>query len=155
VIHNGRFTAAYDGGFVVFIIGMRINKMFAVRSWLPIFTAMRPMLQRLNEDPALGFLHGTYTLIPRGAALIQYWRSFEDLERFAKNPVEPHLAAWKRFNRRVGNDGSVGVFHETFEVAPGRWESVYVNMPVFGLAAATSHVAVKAATEAAGLRFGR
>ena len=33
-----------------------------------------------------------------GAALVQYWRSYEDLERFARNPDDPHLPAWRRFN---------------------------------------------------------
>jgi hypothetical protein len=52
----------------------------------------------------------------RGPALVQYWRSFEDLERFARNPDDPHMPAWQRFNRSVGSDGSVGIFHETYLV---------------------------------------
>ncbi|MEH2140213.1 monooxygenase family protein [Nostoc sp.] len=28
--------------------------------------------------------------------LIQYWRSFEDLERFARNSADAHLKAWQR-----------------------------------------------------------
>jgi hypothetical protein len=76
----------------------------------------------------------------RGPALIQYWRSFEDLERFARNPDDPHLPAWQRFNRTVGSDGSVGSFHETYIVERGNYEAIYGNMPVFGLAKATEHV---------------
>ena len=44
-----------------------------------------------------------------------------------------HLPAWKSFNRSVGTDGSVGIWHETYSVAPGTYENVYANMPPFGL----------------------
>ncbi len=33
----------------------------------------------------------------------------------------------------MGSDGSVGVWHETYLVAAQQYESVYVNMPEFGL----------------------
>ncbi|GAX37782.1 monooxygenase family protein [Nodularia sp. NIES-3585] len=57
-----------------------------------------------------------------------------------RNPSEPHLKAWLRFNRAVGVDGSVGIWHATYLIEPGKYEAVYANMPVFGLAAATQHV---------------
>jgi Domain of unknown function (DUF4188) len=71
---------------------------------------------------------------------VQYWRSFEDLERFARNPDDPHLPAWRHFNRTVGSDGSVGIWHETFIVERGNYEAIYSNMPLFGLAKATERV---------------
>ena len=71
--------------------------------------------------------------------MIQYWRSTEDLERFARSPSETHLKAWQRFNKAVGKDGSVGIWHETYSVAAGGYETIYANMPRFGLAAATTH----------------
>jgi Domain of unknown function (DUF4188) len=43
------------------------------------------------------------------------------------------LPAWQDFNKAVGTDGSVGIWHETYSVSPGRHESVYVNMPPFEL----------------------
>ena len=67
---------------------------------------------------------------------MQYWRSFADLERFARDASLPHHAAWRDYNRRVGTDGDVGVWHETYQVRAGQYESVYANMPMFGLAAA-------------------
>jgi len=30
-------------------------------------------------------------------------------------------------------DGSVGIWHETYQVARGAYENIYVNMPPFGL----------------------
>jgi hypothetical protein len=35
-----RVTAEIEGDFVVFLIGMRINRLRRVRKWLPIFLAM-------------------------------------------------------------------------------------------------------------------
>lgn len=139
-VFNGRYTANTEKSFVVFIIGMRINRLLAFRNWIPTATAMGPMLRSLYTNPEKGFLGGEQFVYWRGVGLVQYWRSFEDLERFARNPSDAHLAAWKRFNQHVGTNGSVGIWHETYLVAAGQYECVYSNMPLFGLAKATAHV---------------
>lgn len=137
-INEGRYTAEAEGSFVVFIIGMRVNRLLAVRKWLPTAMAMGPMLKELYANPERGFL-GAHTFIYwRGVALVQYWRSFEDLESFARDREAPHLPAWRRFNRSVGSDGSVGIWHETYRVESGGYEAIYANMPVWGLAKATA-----------------
>jgi hypothetical protein len=76
---DGRYTARMDEPFAVFIIGMRINNLFAVRKWLPTFRAMGPMLKELYQHTEKGFLGGEFFLYWRGPMLVQYWRSFEDL----------------------------------------------------------------------------
>jgi hypothetical protein len=151
----GRFTAKMDEPFVVFVIGMRINNLLAVRKWLPTARAMGPMLRELYRHPEKGFLGAEFFLYRWGPAIVQYWRSFEDLEGFARNPDDPHLPAWQRFNRSVGSDGSVGIFHETFIVERGNYEAVYSNMPVFGLAKATEHVRAVGGRETARRRLMR
>ncbi|GHO89225.1 DUF4188 domain-containing protein [Dictyobacter formicarum] len=150
----GRFTAQADQPFVVFLIGMRINKFLALRKWIPTALAMRPMMSHLYEYPESGFLGAESYFNMRGAVLIQYWRSFEDLERFARSKEEPHLRAWQRFNKAIGTDGSVGIWHETYMVEAGKYEAVYGNMPVFGLAAATQHVPAVGRRETARRRLG-
>jgi len=50
------------------------------------------------------------------------------------------LPVWAEFNRRIGGDGSVGIWHETYTVAPGQYEAIYANMPRFGLARAAQHL---------------
>ncbi len=90
----------------------------------------------------------------REVLAVQYWRSFEDLEQFARNPSDPHLQVWKDFNQRVGSNGSVGIWHETFLVQAGQFECVYGNMPLYGLAAATEHVPAIGNRETARLRIG-
>src|SRR5579875_2346509 len=139
-IFPGRFTADTDAPFVVFLIGMRINKPWALHKWVPTAQAMGPMLRSLYQDRESGFLGGEGILYRGGVGLIQYWRSTEDLERFARSPQESHLKAWQRFNRAVGKDGSVGIWHETYQVEAGRYEAIYANMPRFGFAAAVDHV---------------
>ena len=133
---------------------MRINQLWAVHKWMPVASAMPPMLKTLAKHPAKGLL-GVETWIRwREILTVQYWRSFEDLEEFARNPVDPHLQAWKDFNRRVGSDGSVGIWHETFLVNAGQFECVYANMPRTGLAAAAGHIPATGNRETARLRFG-
>lgn len=153
-IHRGRFTATIDGPFVVFIIGMRINRLHAVRRWLPVARSMGPMMRELQADPALGLLHSHGFLYWRGIAFVQYWRSFEQLEAFARDPGATHLPAWKRFNRAVGADGTVGIWHETYAVPADRYECVYGNMPRFGLGLVGDHVPATGARETARRRLG-
>jgi hypothetical protein len=150
----GRFTAQVDGPFVVFIIGMRVNRFWQFWKWLPVAAAMGPMLKTLYSHPEKGFLGAELCLIWRGPMLVQYWRSFEDLERFAHDADDPHLEPWRRFNRRVGSNGSVGIFHETYLVAANQYEALYGNMPVFGLARATKHVPAIGNKETARRRLG-
>lgn len=150
----GRYTANVEGPFVVFIIGMRVNRVFAVHKWVPVAMAMGPMLKTLFQHPEKGFLGAETFLSWRGANVVQYWRSFDDLERFARSKQEPHLSAWKRFNKAVGTDGSVGIWHETYQVAAGQYEAVYGNMPVYGLAKAAEHVPATGRKETARRRMG-
>ncbi len=153
-VKHGRYTASIDGSFVVFLIGMRINRYRALRTWVPVARAMGPMLQTLFAHPEKGFLGAEYLFNLRGPILLQYWRSFDDLERFARSPSDPHLAAWKRFNRLAAADGSTGIVHETYLVEAGAYEALYHNTPVFGLAKASSHVPATGARDTARGRLG-
>jgi len=146
---DGRMTAHLDGGFVVFLIGMRINKPWKIHKWWPVFTAMPRMLRVLQQNPDLGLLGYHVALRPRGPIIVEYWRSVEDLTKFAHDHLQPHLAAWRMFNRHVGFTGDVGFWHETYVVAPGGYEAVYGNMPRFGLATVGEHVPVARKGESA------
>jgi hypothetical protein len=148
-----RYTAEVDGDFVVFLIGMRINKLWKVRKWWPVAMAMRPMIVELVKQPDLGLLHASSAWIG-GPAVVQYWRSFEDLERYARNADSKHLPAWQRFNKAVGSSGDVGIWHETYKVSAGAYECIYNNTPVQGLAAAGRHVPVGKGREGAAERIG-
>jgi GH15 family glucan-1,4-alpha-glucosidase len=142
MIHQKRLTAQIEGDFVVFLIGMRINQPLKVHKWWPVAAAMPRMLTELYRQPELGFIHGE-AWFSRTIIMVQYWRSMDQLLAYAKNRQGQHLPAWQAFNKATGTDGSVGIWHETYAVAPGTYESVYVNMPPFGLGrAGTLHEAV-------------
>ncbi len=154
-VFPGRYTAATDDSFVVFIIGMRVNRWWALRKWVPTALAMGPMLRTLyTHQQEKGFLAAQTFIYGRGVALVQYWRSFDDLERFARSKDDPHLKAWQRFNKAIGGDGSVGVFHETYKILAGDYEAVYANMPQFGLTQAFAHVPAVGSRQTARGRIG-
>ncbi len=155
VVFSGRFTSQVEGPVVVFLIGMRINRLRAVRKWTSVAREMSPMLESLYGRPESGFLGAETFVRWREIMLVQYWRSFEDLERFARNPDDPHMPAWQRFNRSVGKDGSVGIFHETYIVERANYEAIYSNMPSFGLAKATERVPAVGGRETARRRLMR
>lgn len=97
MIRNERLAAAFDdASFVVFMIGMRINRPWLVHKWLPVARAMPRMIRELAKEAE-------------------------------------QLPAWRAFNKAVGTSGFVGIWHETYVAAPGTYESIYVNMPPFGL----------------------
>ncbi|WP_342433370.1 DUF4188 domain-containing protein [Neobacillus sp. FSL H8-0543] len=137
-IYTGRYTIDNTEDIVVFIIGMRVNKRLAIHKWLPVFSAMPGMIKELyiNKEE-LGFLSMESYFGLRTTAMIQYWRSIEDLLAYAKN--EKHLTAWKNFNQKVGNNDAVGIYHETYQISKGNYESIYVNMPHYGLGKALNH----------------
>ena len=64
-----------------------------------------------------------------------------------------HLSAWRAFNQAIGADGSVGVWHQTYHIAPGRYQNIYVNMPPFGLGKAGSLAGASGARESASARL--
>lgn len=55
-IPGGAGRAAFPEGTVVFLIGMRINSLWRVRAWLPVFIAMPRMLRELYRQPEPGLL---------------------------------------------------------------------------------------------------
>ena len=139
LIVKERITAEVDGDFVVFLIGMRVNNIFKIHKWLPVASAMPRMLTELYRNPELGLIsHEQW--FGRTTIMLQYWRSFDHLESYAKAKNSNHLPAWSAFNRNIGSNGAVGIWHETYIIRAGTFESVYNNMPVFGLAKATRSV---------------
>ena len=79
-VMGSRMSAEMEGEFVVFLIGMRVNKPWKLHKWLPVFLAMPKMLKELEAHPESGFLGHTGL----GRVIVQYWRSFEHLEAYAR-----------------------------------------------------------------------
>ncbi|MDQ1661800.1 MAG: hypothetical protein QOJ68_1780 [Blastococcus sp.] len=134
-IRHGRFGAEIDGDFVVFLIGPRPNK-----PWLALKIlgdlgeprrGMKAMLDDLMAHPEKGLL-GYRMGYP---VIVQYWRSFEQLEAFARDPGDLHRPTWLAWFRR-DRRGRTGIWHETFLVRAGEYEAVYHDVPEAGLAVA-------------------
>jgi hypothetical protein len=135
-----RYTARVDKPVVLFLIGMRINRLLAVPKWLPVAAAMPRMLAELANNPETGMLSYRAYWSGRVILVVEYWENFDKLLAYAHDRSGQHFPAWAAFNRAIGTDGSVGIWHETYLIEPGKSECVYVNMPRFGLAAAAQHV---------------
>jgi hypothetical protein len=148
----GRMTHRYDGELIVFLIGMRFNRPWRVDKWLPPFLAMPRMLAELSRDPASGMIGYRLAFGADGPVVVQFWKSREKLYDYASAPDAQHRPAWTAFNRRARNAaGAVGIWHETFQVE--RAETMYVGMPVTGLARATESVPVGSRADRAAQRM--
>jgi hypothetical protein len=144
-----RVCAEIDGGFVVFLIGMRVNKPWKIWKWLPVAAAMPKMLIELAKQPGLGLLHARSHFGFPDTMVVQYWRSFEALEAYAKARDKAHLPAWQAFNKAIASNGDVGIWHETYVIEPGKYENIYNNMPPYGLGAVGRIVDAVGARQAA------
>ncbi len=139
-IHKGLYAGRIEGDFVVFLIGARLNRLALVHKWLPVVRAMPRMLKELAGRPELGLLHAESYMRGRSLIVVQYWRSYDQLHAYAHAKDKHHLPAWAAFNRAVGGNGAVGIFHESYLVRAGEYECVYGNMPRVGLARAGEQV---------------
>ncbi|HEY7966468.1 MAG TPA: DUF4188 domain-containing protein [Solirubrobacteraceae bacterium] len=154
-IAGRRMSAEIDGDFVVFLIGARANSKWRLPQ---VFAdlggrrrGMKAMLDHLVANPDKGLL--AYEMgFP---TIVQYWRSFEQLEAFAKDTDDPHLEVWRAYWRRVGRSGRTGIWHETYLVRAGEYEAVYGNMPLHGLAKAGRSVPVGESSSARGRLSGQ
>ena len=94
-IITDRMATEIEGDFVVYINGMGLNKLRAVHKWVIAGRKLAKMFDRLEADPNSGFLgyQPAFMGLCSGAA-IQYWRSLEDILRFARDPDDLHVPAW-------------------------------------------------------------
>lgn len=154
-INTAQVTAELEGDFVVFRIGMRINTLWKVHEWLPIFLAMPKMLEELEENPESGLLGYDRNLGIRNHEFVQYWRSFEKLRNYALDSDTRHAPAMQWTHEQMQESDAVGIWHETYLVRDGAYETVYHNMPAVGLGkAGILHPATERRRTAAG-RLGR
>jgi hypothetical protein len=146
-----RVTAELEGGFVVFRIGMRINTLWKVHEWLPVLRSMPKMLEELETDAESGLLGYDTKLGIRNHEVVQYWRSFEQLRDYALDSDSRHAPAIQWANQQMRESDAVGIWHETYLVRDGAYETVYNNAPPIGLGkAGTLYPATERRRTAAG-----
>jgi hypothetical protein len=152
-IVRGRQTAELDKAKVLFLIGMRNNNLWRIDRWAWFLGAMPSMLAELDSKPDAGLLWYRNYLSGRVFLVQQYWESFEKLLVYAQDREGKHFPAWAKFNRTLAKDGTVGIWHETYLIEPGKFECIYGDMPPFGLAAATKIVPAEGRLAQAKQRF--
>lgn len=125
-------TAMPEQGFIVLLVGVRINQWWRLTHWwrvLKHFRSLRKELSAKQGGPLLG--HESFWGNP--LLSVQYWRSWEELEEWARRRGGDHREVWTEYTQRFRHAGAVGVWHETYIIEPGYYETVYNNMPPFGL----------------------
>jgi len=141
--HYGNKPANND--IVVFLIGTRVNHAMglAAPGVLEMGGYMTQMCKDLNTHAEeFGFLGMTSWLNSTDRATnseileVCYFRSVEGLQKFAHSDY--HRKAWDWWNKTIKQHPHLAIFHETYHVPKGHWESIYVNSHVSGLNA-TSH----------------
>lgn len=154
-VMSGRMAAEIDGDFVLYINGFRLNKLRAVLKWLRAGRKIASMFEELADDPDSGFLGYQPALQGlRGGGSIQYWRSLEDLQRFAQDPNDMHVPAWKWVNENLRN-GEVGFWAEIYLIEEGNYETFYRDMPPKGLGSVSELVPMADHTRRLGMTPGR
>ncbi len=98
---------------------------------------MPKMLAEVAAQPESGFLGWESLNLTTN---VQDWRSLEHLTAYSRNRDKIHYPYWVKFNKVVGSNGDIGIWHETFLVRAGEYECIYNNMPLRGLAKAARHV---------------
>ncbi len=152
-INPGRWTVQLEGDFVVFLIGAKVHDPSVGQHVTDLLVAMVAMLGELEQDPSQGLL-GYQVWGTDDGVIVQYWRSFEALEAYAKNPDAQHAPVWRAWNRlAAGEVAGAAIWHETFKVPAGAYEAIYQNMPVTGLQKAGTPVTVTEARATARQRL--
>jgi hypothetical protein len=156
-IAYGRLSANLEAPCILFLIGMRVNRLTAVATWLPIGRSMGAMIRELAVSPESGLLSVQGWWWGRNTAVQQYWRSTDHLIAYANDSERLHRPAWTDFYRKVGVDSgaAVGIWHETVVLEPGRVECIYGNMPPFGLGAAVGTLPATGHRKTAAGRLGK
>jgi hypothetical protein len=113
--------------FVVFVVGMRINKLWAIHQWLPVAAAMPSMVIEQIKNRSIGVVGIPRTFVSgRLIQVQQYWKSYEELENYSKGAR--HAPAWSKFNKAARKSAAVGIYHETYEINKSGYEAIYVNV---------------------------
>jgi hypothetical protein len=141
---TGRVHARREEDVVVFVVGMRINALWKIHRWLPVFLAAPRMVRELRRDADSGLLGGWGFASPlRTVGFVQYWESFDALKAYARDSDHLHLEAWREYNEQA-SEGAVGIWHETYRVSADDYETVYYETPPRGLGAAAGSELVDA-----------
>lgn len=106
---------------------------------------MPRLLRESSRNKGRGLLgYHLMTGSPRTYCVVRYWEPKEKLYAYAAAPDMLHRKAWAMINRKEKKSRQhVGLWHETYVVPEGGHESIYADMPAYGLAAATGSLPIE------------
>lgn len=88
--------------------------------------------ERAVAEGAGLFLSESFTIARGHHGVLQYWRSFNELDAWSHRP--PHSERWRDALDRMRRKGDLGVYHEVFLVPTESLESIYLDCEPAGLA---------------------
>ena len=106
---------------VIIYLGMRANSLRGAGT----VVRFGPQIQKAVDAKPEGLLRHEnmfYSLVPLHVGMRQYWRSFEELEKWAK--TLPHQSWWQTF---LKDPGGTGFWHETY-FRRGGVEAIYDDL---------------------------
>lgn len=143
---SGQFGAKpADSDVVVFLIGTRCNHPMGIlgpgfKELGDYFASMVKELENSDADE-FGFLGMTSWLNSSdretGSELMQvgYFKTVEGLHKYAHSAL--HREGWNWWNKHVKQYPHLSIWHETYHVPKGNWESIYVNSHLSGINSTT------------------
>ena len=131
---RGRYAAKIEGDFCVFHIGVALNGLIPSKEMKKIGDAFDAMTRELEADPEkYGYL-GSENYVSTNpstdvALTVQYWRSREHLNAYAREHMAEHFPAMLWSSQIMKQSAHCGFYHESFTVRAGDYEAVYINCP--------------------------
>ena len=145
---NGSYgSKAARDDVVVFLIGTRCNHPLGAfapgfKDLGDYFQGMQKSLEEHAEE--YGFLGATSWLNSNQRSSkselmnVCYFRSVEGLHAFAHS--KHHREGWNWWNKNVKQFPHISIYHETYHVPAGHYESIYVNSHISGINSTTYKV---------------
>ncbi|KAG8528687.1 uncharacterized protein KY384_006374 [Bacidia gigantensis] len=136
--HNGTMPEkAGSNGVVCFVVGNHPLGLFAPGLKETATWFMDMWKDAAENRERWGYLSHTAPLVSQGPnrgnflVVLSYWKSLDHLRDFAAHSV--HAEGRKWWERTRQQWPHIGIFHETYVVPPGHWETIYENMWPFGM----------------------
>jgi len=111
-----------------------MNNSYASADFKWVSEAFESMVKELESDPEkYGYLGGDQFMstnpYTNGPSMIQYWRSQEHLNAYAKSRMNKHFQPMLKSAKQVRESSAYGFYHESFRIHAGEYDCVYMNMP--------------------------
>ncbi|EHK25746.1 uncharacterized protein TRIVIDRAFT_219507 [Trichoderma virens Gv29-8] len=123
----------------VIMLGLRNNHALGMfgTGGRETFLRFKAMFQELEDNKDSGFLGSSWyrsaneRLTGNGFMTVCYFRSVEDIDRFAHGPL--HRDTWDWFNNLVKTHPHLSIMHEVYTARKKNWENIFINYHLTGI----------------------